>query len=297
MKQLTSLLIIIFLISCGGVKTDKKQPAPNIKDSSTVQSDSQRLQEIWKKREASELADSIRMAGVLQEALDTAYKYMRLPIKKKEFTSTPDGLYTVRVKIALDNFFSGRFKHLIVHMSQPSDEHVEVACEYIVIYLKEGSVFRKAAFHKEARSTYVSDTLQDVNGDGQKDLLVNWYGSNGCCLKNFYNVYLYQQQTGSFSEGYEFINPTFSAKEHVIRGVGYGHPTQTSLYKYKWNGLQVDTLEYISFEKDDKGKITGKFIRSIVLNKNNETTKEERLNQVPSEYTHIDNYYWFSGKE
>ena len=136
--------------------------------------------------------------------------------------------------------------------------------------------------------TYVSDTLQDVNGDGLNDLLVNWYGSNGCCLKNFYAVYLYQPQNGTFSNGYEFINPTFSAKEQVVRGVAYGHPGEAGMYKYKWNGLQVDTLEHIYFEKDEKGKKTGKVIRK--------TNKEERLDQVPAEYKHIYGYDWFLGK-
>ncbi len=145
------------------------------------------------------------------------------------------------------------------------------------------------------RQPMSTDTLQDVNGDGMNDFLVNWYGSNGSWLKNFYDVYLYQPQTGTFSEGYEFINPTFSSKEKVIRGVEYGQPGETEMYKYKWNGLQVDTLEYIYFEKNDKGKNTGKVIRNRVLN-NTGARKEERLSQVPAEYRRIYGYEWFTGK-
>ena len=287
MKQLIPLLIIIFLISCGGARKDKMQPAP-IKDSSGVQNDSQRLKEIWRKRDSLDFADSIRMAGVLKKALDLATKNIKSPIFKKKFTSVPDGLYAVETRVAVNNFFSKDFKHLIVHMSQPSDEHVEVPGEYIVIYVKQDSGFKQVLAHKEWTTTYTNDTLQDVNGDGLNDLIVNGYGSNGCCLKAFAEVYLYLPQTGTFSEIYDFINPTFSAKEKVVRGVEYGHPGETSIYKYKWNGLQVDTLEKIYFEKDDNGKKTGKFIRK--------TTKEEQLKQVPAEYQHIYGYDWFTGK-
>ena len=295
MKQLIPVLITILLISCGGAKTEKKQPAPK-KDSSTVQSDSQRLKEIWKKNEESAKADSIRMVRVLQEALDTAWKYIKSPTFKKKFTSVPDGLYSVQIRLAMNNIISKDLKHLIVHMSQPIDEHVEVPGEYINIYEKKDSGFKQVLAQMEWKLTYTDDTLQDVNGDGFRDLIINGYGSNGCCLKAYAEVYLYLPQTGTFSKEYFFINPTFSPKEKVVRGVSYGHPTETSLYKYKWNGAGLDTLEYISFEKDDKDKNTGKFIRSIVLNNNTETTKKERLNRPPSEYRNIFGYDWFLGK-
>ena len=47
------------------------------------------------------------------------------------------------------------------------------------------------------------------------------------------------------------INPTFSPKEKIIRGVGYGHPGETEMYKYKWNGNTIDTMEYVYFERND----------------------------------------------
>ncbi len=62
----------------------------------------------------------------------------------------------------------------------------------------------------------------------------------------------------AFSKNFEFINPTFSPKEKIIRGICYGHPSKTEMYKYKWNGETIDTLEYISYETDDQREKTGK---------------------------------------
>jgi hypothetical protein len=177
---------------------------------------------------------------------------------------------------------------LIVQRKNPGDTYYD-------IYIKQKDSFVHVLSHKQDDAN-APDTLLDVNGDGMKDYLINWYGNIGCCLKNFYAVYLYQPQTGTFSEMYTFINPTFSAKEKVIRGVEYGHPGETSMYKYRWNGLQVDSLESIYFEKNDIGEKTGKIIRNIVLNNNWETTRKQKLNQAPAEYRRIYGYDWFLGK-
>lgn len=144
--------------------------------------------------------------------------------------------------------------------------------------------------------TYVNDTIRDINGDGLNDFVVNWYGSSGCCLKAFSNVYLLHSDKKTFSINFEFINPTFSPKEKIIRGVCYGHPSDTEMYKYKWNGEVVDTLEYICYEKDDKGNKTGKIIISTDVPYGKKFKVIKRLNSVPYEYTSIEGYDWFTGK-
>jgi len=78
---------------------------------------------------------------------------------------------------------------------------------------------------------YINDTIRDINGDGFNDFVVNWYGSNGCCLKAFSNVYLLRPDKKIFSNNLEFINPTFSPTEKIIRGVCYGYPGETEMYK------------------------------------------------------------------
>jgi len=147
--------------------------------------------------------------------------------------------------------------------------------------------------------TYVNDTIRDINGDGLNDFVVNWYGATGCCLKAFSDIYLLRQDKNTFSESFEFINPTFSPKEKIIRGVCYGHPGETEMYKYKWKDESIDTLEYIAFQtKDDKSSVKTKKI--IISNNGQESSKKYRiikiLNDVPNEYKKIDGYDWFIGK-
>ena len=124
----------------------------------------------------------------------------------------------------------------------------------IDIYSNNGKKFKKILSHKEWTLTYVNDAIRDINGDGLKDFVVNSYGATGCCLKAFSDIYLLKKDKKEFSKGFEFINPTFSPEEKVIRGVEYGHPGQTEIYKYKWNGEVVDTLEYVYYDTDEEGK-------------------------------------------
>ena len=103
-------------------------------------------------------------------------------------------------------------------------------------------------------------------------------------------MYLNQPHKGNFAGDYEFINPTFAAKEKLIRGVEYGQPGEAGLYKYKWNGLQVDTIEFIYPDVHTKGR----YIRTK-RSAYRPTEKEGIvLKAVPKEYLEIEAYDWFA---
>jgi hypothetical protein len=199
----------------------------------------------------------------------------------------PDS-FPVSVEINLDYHFTKENPHLIIRRNTPGDI-------YIDIYSRGDNKFEKVVAHQQWNMTYVNDTLRDANGDGLNDFVVNWYGSSGCCLKAFSNVYLLRQNKKAFSENFEFINPTFSPKEKIIRGVCYGHPGETDLYKYKWNGEKVDTLEYISYEKNEEAVKTGKLVISTDRHYGNKFKILKVINSVPKEYRNIYGYEWFTG--
>ncbi|MGZ3753504.1 MAG: hypothetical protein ACXVAU_19620, partial [Mucilaginibacter sp.] len=113
---------------------------------------------------------------------------------------------------------------------------------------------------------------------------------SGCCRRDIYDVYIYQKGSGAFTKEYEFINPTFSPSEKVVRGVGYGQPGATELYKYKWNGLKVDTVEFIFPDTAGSKYYTTNRTVNLWL-----PDKCRLLSAIPKEYHSIKSYDWFKG--
>jgi hypothetical protein len=285
-----TLGLFIMLFSCGS-RDEKKNVNVIKKDTLKTkfeQQEKKRLEKIKKDKEEEKI-DSLRLDKVLIDALKIATQNISKDKFQKEYEITVDNLYNVQVEIILDNHFDINYQHLIIRRHSPGPVNID-------LYTKDKNKFKKVLSHEQWSMTYVNDTIRDINGDGLKDFVVNWYGSNGCCLKAFSNIYLLRADKKTFSNTFEFINPTFSPKEKIIRGVCYGHPSDTEMYKYKWNGETIDTLEYISYEKNKKGEKTGKIIVSSDLPYGNRFKVLKRLNSVPDEYKRIKGFDWFKGK-
>lgn len=242
--------------------------------------------------------DSIRKEKILAEAKQHIEK--RLHLNKKTYhtdyiVENPEECDS-KVSIDMGNLFADEKQHIMI---RSMDQYSLI----IDIYARSGQTLLKV-FREEANTlTYLSDTIQDINGDGYKDLLINTYGSAGCCLKALSLIFIYQPKFHDFSKAYDFLNPTFSPDEQVIRGVCYGYMGDTDLYKYKWNGAQVDTVEYIYFEKkqaEDNTLLpqrTGKVIRAKTRFYDDHQEIIERLDAMPEEYHNIYGYDWFLGEE
>lgn len=289
----TSIQIFFFgflstmIISC---KQQDKSQCNSLANSDSLKTKQELLEEERienrKTIEEQNKRDSLRLAKIMIEALKIADQNIRKDTFSIEYNVIYDSVST-RVEINSDYYFSRYFTHLIIRRDESN-------AMYIDIFYKKNNRFKNVLSHEQWSLTYVNDTIWDINGDGFKDFVVNWYGATGCCLKGFSDVYLLRQNKKDFTDQFEFINPTFAPDEKIVRGVCYGHPGETPLYKYKWNQYKVDTLEYVYFEKDENGNRTGKILISnnepsgifIILN---------RLNKVPVEYTKIQGYDWFTG--
>ncbi|KFF06294.1 hypothetical protein [Flavobacterium reichenbachii] len=235
-----------------------------------------------KKKDAVIEKDSI--PKVLADALEIASQNSG----KNKFQNKYKTSDNVEVELNLDNHFTKNAAYLIIHRSDEGGILID-------IYLKEGNKFKKILSHDESPITYQNDTIRDINGDGLKDFVVNWYGANGMNLKAYSTVYLLKQDKKTFSKRFDFINPTFSPEEKIIRGVCYGQSGETDLYKEKWNGETTENVEFVSYEKNKNGKKTGKI--TITKENSNDGKKViKRLNSVPEEYTKIYGYDWFTGK-
>ncbi len=285
---LSLILLLSIFFSCGQNNQDRKKRIA-LKDTIQVKSLKESQLERREVIDAQERADSIALAKVLDEALKIAAENIIKNKFKKSYDAIIDSGHVVNVKVNSDYFFNKNQPHLVIRRTDRSGIFIDV-------YSKNKNQYERVLTHQEHINTYLSDTIKDINGDGLKDFVVNIYGSTGCCLKAFSSVYLIKPDQQSFSKQIEFINPTFSPKEKLIRGVCYGHPGETELYKYKWKGEGVDTVEYIYYEKNSKGKKTGIIISSNVRPHDKGEKFKKRLKRVPKEYRKIEGYDWFTGK-
>lgn len=137
--------------------------------------------------------------------------------------------------------------------------------------------------------TFVGDTIRDVNGDGYLDVLTIFYPSSGCCLRESYWVKLYDSKNSKFREKILFINPTFYPKEEVIRGIAYGHTGEVPLYKMKWKGFELDTIELIYPIQGQQGKFSIKKSPSL----SSDSANSEILLKLPEEYLNLKGLTWF----
>jgi hypothetical protein len=263
-QKLTTLLLI-GLVSCNSA--EKKSEQSSTADTTQVDHNNSFLQDTnglntQTTKEEQGIADSNTSAQILQSALNIANKQKGLD---------SFNLYTGTFTINYGYIFSAAIKHLIINIKLPHTVVVD-------IYKLQKDKFEKVCEKNISRSAYVDSIITDVNGDNRPDYLFHWYPKSGCCERDMFDVFL-QKPDGSFAKEAEFINPMFSSKEGVIRGLRYG--IKAPLYKYKWNGYKVDTVEYIYFPDSTSGKY---FVKRRHENRNE---KGQLLNQLPDEYVKI----------
>ena len=174
------------------------------------------------------LSDMLRIANQLKDRSD-----YHKQLNQWNYTCETTG------DIRFGHLFARDKRHLVIK------RNMGTWLTHIDVFLLDRSSFRLVLNTVITDMTMLGDSIREINGDHFKDFVVHWYPSSGCCRRNIYYVYLYQKDKGTFTPKYEFINPTFSASEKIIRGIDYGQPGEGPLYKYKWNGLHVDTIEYI----------------------------------------------------
>jgi len=284
-KIVLAIAIMIFPLACGRIVQQEKK----VKETNdSTQYESNLTVSTAKKennpQEYDYTIDSLRLDFAFKDAFKTAEKRFNDADFKKEYEIQPDdSSYSIHVEIQIADLFTDGQKYFLLRRQVPW-------ATYIDIYKIVNSKPEKTISREQGVMSYIRDTIFDVNGDGYNDFLVHWYPSSGCCRRNVYNVYLNQQDKGTFTRDYEFINPTFSPGERIIRGVEYGHPGEVGLYKYRWNGLNVDTIEFIYPDV----KVKGQYIKT--KRPEYRPTEDEGviLDSVPEEYHNIESYEWFT---
>lgn len=286
------MLCAVFHISCGGEKTSMNQQQESISvqaEMDSVKAPEESQEEKQRKRLKRQRQDSLWLEGVLLDVLNDYTPESYRTTFSDSLKLFPDSLCRVNVKIDFGSLLSRRQKHLIVHLVSPMGNRIDL------FSFKNGKPVNILRYDMHSLA-YHGDTLQDVNGDGLNDLVLNGYSQNGCCLKAFSEVFLTKKDLQSFSPKFHFINPTFSGRERVIRGVCYGHLGETELYKFKWRNYEVDTVEYIAFERTETGERTGKVIASNYYPEHKNYRILRTVPAVPKEYLTIEGFDWFANE-
>jgi len=125
----------------------------------------------------------------------------------------------------------------------------------------------------------------DVNGDGYKDFVMENYSSNGCCPRDDEYAYLYKPIDGSLTNGEELFNPTYFPKDKLTYIMGYGWPGFVTMYKCKWNGYKLDTIEDIKADTAHKNMY---FVSNYI------TGKDYSVKGLPKEYKHLNSTEYFA---
>lgn len=204
----------------------------------------------------------------------------------KSFSTTQDNHqdHNLKVEVKLGYLFSQSYKNLLIIGASNLETR-------IYIYNSDGTDFNQLMTKKYSNYSFPIFSIKDINADGLKDFLVNWYPASGCCRRNIYDLYL-SKEDNTFGKEITLVNPTFYSKERVIRGVTYDHPGLASLYKFKWNKLNLDTVEYIYPNLKDTLQLS--YIKSSHKRYSSSKNQQlEKLKSLPQEYNSVSEIDYF----
>jgi hypothetical protein len=239
-------------------------------------------------------ADSIKLCGTNENA-DSIYKrkmlgfaldYANKNKDKDSFLYNSEQLTIDSGKLSIEygHLFDKQNKHLIIRIP-PIDTpyvHLDEPINIFLFALRDNHfvlLCRPDDSTDNNMGEYQGDTLRDINGDGYKDFVVNWYSGCGCCPRGDSYIYFYNPDNGSVTESVELLNATFLPGMKLVYLMDYGYPGRIELYKCKWSGLKLDTLESVSADTSHKGRF---FVENEV------TGKIKTVIGLPKEYLCID---------
>ena len=234
-------LSFLMFIGCLSSPKQQKEPSSEKVSDTLVEAKEQRY---FSKNVENELLLGKAMVDALQKIADSfhgedwEYTY--------DFDKGEGDTPHIRVDIKVQKYFEETYYAVIY------------ASDYVNTLVRLYRIDHNAIQEKLSKyfswMTIPSDTIFDANGDKVKDFALRFYPSSGCCRRDIYYLYLSPEKKEGQLSYIELINPTFYPKEHLIRGIGYGQPGHVELYKYRWHGEELDTLEYILPDVATKGK-------------------------------------------
>lgn len=145
-----------------------------------------------------------------------------------------------------------------------------------------------ALFFSTSNLDNFKDTIFDFNRDGLNDYAYTHYPVNGCCPRNFMEVYL-NNGNEIAKEAITISNPFFN--EGKIYSMDYGFPNQVSIIENEWKGSVLLPSRALSLNYELKGDkmVIGK--PSYVID-NLVTNGAEFTDSIPEEFYRYPNISW-----
>ncbi|MGB1283810.1 MAG: hypothetical protein ACPG44_05025 [Polaribacter sp.] len=141
---------------------------------------------------------------------------------------------------------------------------------------------------------FIFDSIYDINADTNLDIIT--YVTNTGNLTT--TVYLQNGKNGVFKE-LKFFNAIFDNEKQLIRGYIKQNAPIVKFYKLKWNGLKLDTLEWVRYRIGKIPKVVIKSNKENVFDIDSENnyyvslSKDQYkiLKTLPKEYLTLDSIF------
>ena len=229
-------MAVLFVFGCGHVNIKKRA----VSDTSAKQAkpfktpDSLHVEQ--EENAEANTADSVQLVSAMGEILKYADQH------KSEKSYTRDlkvpGCPRISVKLTFGNLFDGAKKHLVVRRAASGE------ITNIDIFLLGNSGFKRVCTDTLIVPSYMDDTIRDVNGDHQKDfgslvpaIRLLRSGHMRCLPLQTWKGPVFKVTISVYQSRF------FALAKKLFVDFTYGH--HPALYKYRWDGLKVDTLGFI----------------------------------------------------
>jgi len=163
---------------------------------------------------------------------------------------------------------------------------------FLFYFSDEGYVMEKEEY--EVYDYYGSDTLIDVDFDGDLDYLVNTYSGMGCCPRNHHGIHLNVNGKIDLANHVGTLNADFNAVTEHIYTTDYGHPPYNAIYKNKWQGDSLFVVASIGFRFITDSLGNDSIIDPSYLYQNRITGQDSIMKEIPEEYHGIYDFGWFA---